>query len=213
MPKVEQSQPRVPPVKRLLDVVIALPALVILSPVMAVIAALIWITDGWPVVFRQERPGLKGKIFRIIKFRTMRQCCDPDGRPLPDGQRLLPLGKFLRSFSLDELPELINILKGEMSLVGPRPLLTAYLPRYSPEQARRHDVLPGLTGWAQINGRNILSWEERFDYDLWYVDHWSLWLDIKIIFLTVWKTLRREGINQPGQATMTEFMGSGEKNL
>lgn len=201
----------IPISKRLLDLIIAIPASLILLPVMALLAAIIWISDGWPVVFSQERPGLGGKIFRIYKFRTMRDLFSPDGKPLPDAQRISRLGRFLRSFSLDELPELYNILRGEMSLVGPRPLLTAYLPRYSPEQARRHEVLPGMTGWAQIHGRNILSWEERFKHDVWYVDHWSVWLDIKIIYLTVWKVLRREGISQPGQATMTEFMGSGER--
>lgn len=200
----------IPISKRLLDLIIAIPASLILLPVMALLAAIIWISDGWPVVFSQERPGLGGKIFRIYKFRTMRDLFSPDGKPLPDAQRISRLGRFLRSFSLDELPELYNILRGEMSLVGPRPLLTAYLPRYSPEQARRHEVLPGMTGWAQIHGRNILSWEERFRHDVWYVDHWSVWLDIKIIYLTIWKVLRREGISQPGQATMTEFMGPGE---
>jgi lipopolysaccharide/colanic/teichoic acid biosynthesis glycosyltransferase len=201
---------RVPFSKRLLDLIIAIPASLILLPVMAVLAVVIWISDGWPVVFSQERPGLGGKIFRIHKFRTMRDLFGPDGKALPDAQRVSRLGRFLRSFSLDELPELYNILRGEMSLVGPRPLLTAYLPRYSPEQARRHEVLPGLTGWAQIHGRNILSWEERFKHDVWYVDHRSVWLDIKIIYLTAWKVLRREGISQPGQVTMSEFMGSGE---
>ncbi len=201
---------RVPFSKRLLDLIIAIPAALGLLPVMAVLAIVIWVSDGWPVVFSQERPGLGGKIFRIYKFRTMRDLFRPDGSPLPDAQRISRLGRFLRSFSLDELPELYNVLRGEMSLVGPRPLLKAYLPRYSPEQARRHEVLPGLTGWAQIHGRNILSWEERFIHDVWYVDHRSVWLDIKIIYLTVWKVLRREGISQPGQVTMSEFMGSGE---
>jgi lipopolysaccharide/colanic/teichoic acid biosynthesis glycosyltransferase len=199
---------RVPFTKRLLDLIIAVPAALVLLPVMAVLAVVIWISDGWPVVFSQERPGLDGKIFRIYKFRTMRDIFGPEGSPLPDARRISRLGRFLRSFSLDELPELYNILRGEMSLVGPRPLLTAYLPRYSSEQARRHEVLPGLTGWAQINGRNILSWEERFKHDVWYVDHWSVWLDIQIIFRTFWKVIRREGISQPGQVTMSEFMGS-----
>jgi len=201
---------RVPFTKRLLDLIIAVPAALVLLPVMAVLAVIIWISDGWPVVFSQERPGLGGKIFRIYKFRTMRDLFGPEGSPLPDARRISRLGRFLRSFSLDELPELYNILRGEMSLVGPRPLLTAYLPRYSSEQARRHEVLPGLTGWAQINGRNILSWEERFKHDVWYVDHWSVWLDIQIIFRTFWKVIRREGISQPGQVTMSEFMGSGD---
>jgi sugar transferase EpsL len=162
-------------------------------------------------VFEQKRPGLGGKIFCIYKFRTMRNTRGPDGKLLPDHLRLSPLGKFLRSLSLDELPELTNILKGEMSVVGPRPLLVAYLPRYSAEQARRHNVLPGLTGWAQINGRNVLSWEDKFKFDVWYVDHWSIWLDIKIILLSFAVVGKRAGINQPGQATMTEFMGSENK--
>jgi sugar transferase EpsL len=205
------SEINVPISKRILDLVITIPAILVLSPVMVLIGAIILITDGWPVIFRQERPGLAGKIFKINKFRTMHHTLGADGLPLPDSQRISGLGKFLRSISLDELPELFNILKGEMSLVGPRPLLVAYLPRYSPEQARRHDVLPGLTGWAQINGRNILTWEEKFKLDVWYVDHWSIWLDIKILFLTFWKVIRREGISQPGQATAAEFMGS--KNI
>ena len=200
----------VPPAKRIFDLLLVVPGLILLSPLLGVIALLIRVTDGYPVFFRQERPGLRGQVFRLAKFRSMRHAVDRDGTPLPDEQRISKLGHFLRASSLDELPELWNILRGEMSLVGPRPLLTAYLPRYSAEQMRRHDVLPGLTGWAQINGRNALSWEDKFRLDVWYVDHWSLWLDMKILFLTVWKVIRREGISQPGQATMEEFKGNGD---
>jgi len=159
-------------------------------------------------LFTQDRPGLGGKAFRIFKFRTMTDARGVDGILLPDAERLTRFGRFLRSSSLDELPALINVLKGDMSLVGPRPLLMHYLDRYTPQQARRHEVRPGITGWAQINGRNAITWEEKFKLDVWYVDNRSLWLDIKIIYLTVWKILKREGINQPGQATMEEFRGS-----
>ena len=202
--------PRVPLRKRLFDLVLTLPALVVFSPVMAVTALAIWLLEGRPILFRQQRPGLGGKIFTVIKFRTMRSETSPDGRLLPDAARLSRLGRLLRATSLDELPELWNILRGEMSLVGPRPLLVAYLERYSPQQVRRHDVLPGLTGWAQINGRNTVSWDEKFRLDVWYVDHWSLRLDLKILWLTVWKVLKREGINQPGSDTAEEFMGPAE---
>lgn len=201
--------PGVPASKRIFDLVLTIPALVILSPLLALVAGLVWAFHGRPVLFRQARPGLRGEIFSIAKFRSMRGATDKNGQPLPDEQRLTKFGRFLRAASLDELPELWNIVRGEMSLVGPRPLLVAYLERYSPEQMRRHEVLPGLTGWAQVNGRNALSWEDKFLLDVWYVDHWSLWLDIKILFLTVWKTIRREGISQPGQATAREFRGSG----
>jgi sugar transferase EpsL len=193
--------------KRLFDLALTLPTLVILSPVMAVMALAIWLLEGRPIFFRQPRPGLGGKVFTVIKFRTMRSETSPNGRLLPDGERLSRLGRLLRTTSLDELPELWNILRGEMSLVGPRPLLVAYLERYSPEQARRHQVLPGLTGWAQVNGRNSVSWDEKFRLDVWYVDHWSLRLDLKILGLSVWKVLSREGINQPGSDTAEEFMG------
>jgi len=202
--------PRVPLRKRLFDLVLTVPALVVFSPVMAVTALAIWLLEGRPILFRQQRPGLGGKIFTVIKFRTMRSETSPDGRLLPDAARLSRLGRLLRATSLDELPELWNILRGEMSLVGPRPLLVAYLERYSPQQVRRHDVLPGLTGWAQINGRNTVSWDEKFRLDVWYVDHWSLRLDLKILWLTVWKVLKREGINQPGSDTAEEFMGPAE---
>ena len=194
--------------KRLFDLLAAALGLLVASPILLLTAALVRMFHGAPVLFRQQRPGYKGRLFSIYKFRTMTNARDKDGNLLPDSARLTPLGRFLRSSSLDELPELFNILRGEMSCVGPRPLLTQYLARYSPEQARRHDTLPGVTGWAQVNGRNALSWEEKFKLDVWYVDHWSFWLDIKILFLTLWKVFKREGISQPGHATMEEFMGS-----
>lgn len=200
----------VPVIKRLFDLCLAVPGLIVSLPIMAVIALALRIKAGSPVIFRQARPGLQGEIFTVYKFRTMSNLVDKDGKLLSDEQRLFPLGKFLRATSLDELPELFNILRGEMSLVGPRPLLIAYLDRYTPEQARRHDVLPGVTGWAQINGRNILTWEEKFCLDVWYVDHWSFWLDIKILWKTAGSVLRREGINQPGMATAEEFKGTGK---
>ena len=193
--------------KRFFDLLAATLSLLALSPVLLVTAALVGIFHGVPVLFRQQRPGYKGRPFYIYKFRTMTNARDKDGNLLPDSERLTPLGRFLRSSSLDELPEFFNILRGEMSLVGPRPLLTQYLARYSPEQARRHDVLPGLTGWAQINGRNTLTWEDKFKLDVWYVDNRSFWLDIKILLLTFWKVFKREGISQPGHATAEEFMG------
>jgi sugar transferase EpsL len=199
--------PRIPPGKRLFDLALCLPLLIVFSPVMAVVALVIWRMEGRPLLFRQPRPGLGGRIFTVYKFRTMRTAHDGSGVPLPDAQRLSGLGRFLRATSLDELPELWNVLLGQMSLVGPRPLLVSYLERYSPEQARRHEVLPGITGWAQVNGRNALSWEEKFRLDVWYVDHWSLGLDLKILFLTGWKVLKREGISQAGNATAEEFRG------
>lgn len=196
----------------MLDLTLTLPGLILISPLLLVIGLLIRWKMGRPVIFRQIRPGFHGQPFPIYKFRTMSEWVDPVGDPLPDEARLTSLGRALRSSSLDELPELLNVLRGEMSLVGPRPLLMRYLPRYSPEQARRHDVLPGLAGWAQVNGRNTLTWEDKFRFDLWYVDHWSLWLDIKILLRTMGMVLRREGINQPGQATMQEFMGNEKEN-
>ena len=202
------NSPALPVSKRIFDLCLTIPAVIVLSPILLIIALVVWIGLGSPVIFGQKRPGYKANIFTIYKFRTMRDVKSSDGRLLPDAERMTRLGKFLRSFSLDELPELINVLKGEMSIVGPRPLLIAYLDRYTPEQNRRHDVLPGITGWAQVNGRNALSWEEKFALDVWYVDHWSLWLDIKIIFMSVWKVLKRESINTPGQATSPEFMGT-----
>lgn len=193
--------------KSLLDLTLAGIALVLFSPLLTAIALFVRIKLGSPVLFRQQRPGLHGKPFTLLKFRTMNDARDPDGNLLPDEQRLTPFGQFLRRTSLDELPELFNVLRGEVSLVGPRPLLMRYLDRYTPEQMRRHEVKPGITGWAQVNGRNALSWEEKFALDVWYVDHLSFWLDLKIILLTIWKVLRREGISQDGFATMPEFMG------
>lgn len=196
-----------PFVKRLFDLVVASIALILLSPVILVVSILVAIQPGRPILFRQDRPGYLGEIFSIYKFRTMRVDRDSQGNLLSDDQRLTRLGRFLRSTSLDELPELINVLRGEMSIVGPRPLLVQYLPLYTPEQARRHLVLPGITGWAQVHGRNAITWQEKFALDVWYVDHWSVWLDLKIIALTVVKVLRREGISQPGQATSEPFRG------
>ena len=199
--------------KRLFDLLASALLLILLSPLLLILALLVRFKLGRPVLFSQERPGLRGHPFKLYKFRSMRDAYDDSGKPLPDEQRLTPFGRFLRSSSLDELPELFNVLKGEMSLVGPRPLLTTYLERYTPEQARRHEVLPGITGWAQVNGRNALSWEEKFELDVWYVDHQSLWLDIKILFITLWKALKREGINAPGSATAPEFMGTSKPSF
>lgn len=198
--------------KRFFDLLVSLLLILILSPLMLVIAVLVRINLGRPVLFSQQRPGLHGKLFRIYKFRTMRDLYGPDAHLLPDGERLTPFGRFLRASSMDELPELFNVVKGEMSLVGPRPLLPAYLDRYTPEQARRHDVLPGITGWAQVNGRNALSWEDKFKLDVWYVDHQTFWLDLKILLITLWKAIKREGISMPGSATAPEFMGSSKNN-
>lgn len=194
--------------KRVFDIVVSAVALTVLAPVMGLIALAVWRTMGCPVLFRQARPGLHGKPFVMYKFRTMRDLRDAEGNLLPDEARLTPFGRWLRTTSLDELPELVNVLRGEMSLVGPRPLLMEYLDRYTPEQARRHEVKPGITGWAQIHGRNNLSWDERFKLDVWYVDNWSLWLDVKILWRTLWMVLRREGISAQGHATMPEFRGS-----
>lgn len=195
--------------KRLFDWIVTLIGMVIALPVMGIVALLVRLKLGKPVLFEQERPGLGGEIFTLRKFRSMRDAADKDGNPLPDEARLTPFGKKLRSTSLDELPELFAVLSGKMSLVGPRPLLVRYLERYTPEQMRRHEMKPGITGWAQVNGRNALSWEEKFALDVWYVDHWSFWLDIKILWMTVWNVLRREGISGGGEATMSEFMGEG----
>ena len=201
--------PRTSPVgKRIMDIALSVMLLILLSPVLLIISILVAWQHGFPILFRQERPGFHGEIFSINKFRTMRDLVDPEGKLLPDADRLTKLGRFLRSSSLDELPELVNVLKGDMSLVGPRPLLIAYLPLYNAEQLRRHDVLPGITGWAQVHGRNVLTWQEKFDLDIWYVDHLSLWLDIKIIGMTIVKVLKREGISQPGQATAELFTGN-----
>ncbi len=187
---------------------ITIPLLIVLSPILLALGLIVRWKLGAPVLFKQQRPGLRGQPFHVYKFRTMRFLHGPNGELLPDEARMTAFGRFLRSFSLDELPELWNVLQGEMSLVGPRPLLMQYLARYTPYQARRHEVLPGITGWAQIHGRNILDWEEKFELDVWYVDHWSTWLDVKILLRTIWKIIRREGINQPGHTTAPEFMGS-----
>ncbi|HQN05015.1 MAG TPA: sugar transferase [Anaerolineaceae bacterium] len=201
----------IPVSKRICDLVLTLLGLVILSPFLVILIVLVWVNHGKPVFFRQVRPGYKAQPFRIFKFRTMRDLYGSDGNLLPDAERLTPFGRFMRSFSLDELPELLNVLLGDMSLVGPRPLLMSYLPRYSAEQMRRHDVIPGMTGWAQVNGRNVLSWPKRLQMDVWYVDNWSFWLDVKILFMTVIKVLKKEGISEPGQATVSEFMGTEEQ--
>jgi lipopolysaccharide/colanic/teichoic acid biosynthesis glycosyltransferase len=198
----------IPPSKRILDLVLTILILILFTPVMGLIALLVRIFHGRPVLFRHERPGYGNQLFTMYKFRTMTDSHDSQGNLLPDSERLTRLGRILRSTSLDELPEIYNVLRGEMSLVGPRPLLVQYLQRYSPEQARRQNTLPGMTGWAQINGRNNVSWEDKFALDVWYVDNRSLWLDIKILLATPWKVIRREGINQPGNATAMEFMGS-----
>ena len=195
-------------IKRLFDIVASVLGLLVLSPVIIIVAWQIRKKLGSPVLFRQVRPGRDGKPFEMVKFRTMRDAADEQGNPLPDSERLTPFGQFLRSTSLDELPELWNVLKGDMSLVGPRPLLMEYLPLYNAEQYRRHQARPGVTGWAQINGRNALSWEEKFRLDVWYVDNQSLWLDIKILFLTVKKVLVRDGISAAGEVTMTKFTGT-----
>ncbi|HBN9711330.1 sugar transferase [Pseudomonas aeruginosa] len=195
-------------IKRLFDIVASLLGLILLSPVILLVAWQIRRKLGKPVLFRQVRPGIGGHPFEMIKFRTMRDAVDENGNVLPDAERMTPFGNFLRSTSLDELPELWNVLKGDMSLVGPRPLLMEYLPLYSVEQYRRHELRPGVTGWAQVNGRNALSWEEKFELDVWYVDNRSFWLDLKIILLTLKKVFVREGISADGEATMSKFTGS-----
>jgi len=194
--------------KRLFDMISSFLGLLLLSPVILLVAWKISRKLGSPVLFRQVRPGKDGKPFEMVKFRTMLDAVDSNGQPLPDEERMTPFGSFLRSSSLDELPELWNVLKGNMSLVGPRPLLMEYLPLYSEEQYRRHEARPGVTGWAQINGRNAISWEDKFKLDVWYVDNRSFWLDIKIIFLTIKKVLVRDGISADGEATMTKFTGT-----
>ena len=197
-------------VKRLLDLVLSAVALLLLSPVILLVAILVRCNLGAPVIFCQERPGKDEEIFKLYKFRSMTDACDAYGELLPDELRLTRFGRFLRSTSLDELPELWNIFKGDMSIVGPRPLLVKYLPLYNEEQRHRHDVTPGLTGWAQVHGRNLCSWEEKFDYDIWYVDHVSFILDLQIIFLTVKSVLKREGISSEDSPTMEEFTGTKE---
>jgi sugar transferase EpsL len=195
-------------IKGVADRLIAGLILLLVFPVILGVAIAILCLLGRPIIFTQPRPGQGGKVFRFYKFRTMTSACDPAGNLLPDDQRLTPFGLFLRQTSLDELPQLLNILRGEMSFVGPRPLLVKYLDRYSPQQARRHEVKPGITGLAQVNGRNAISWEEKFDLDVWYIDHWSLGLDLKILMLTAWKVLQQDGIIQDGYTTSEEFMGS-----
>ena len=195
-------------VKRIFDILFALIGLILLSPIFLICAILIRINLGSPIFFKQKRIGKENKEFEMIKFRTMKNAFDKKGKALPDSERMTKLGKILRSLSLDELPEFINILKGDMSLIGPRPLLVEYLPLYNKEQIKRHNVTPGLTGWAQVNGRNNLKWSEKFELDVWYVENWSLWIDIKIFFMTFYKVFKREGINQEGQETMEFFNGS-----
>jgi sugar transferase EpsL len=194
--------------KRGLDVVVSVFGLVLLSPVLVCVGVLVWLQIGRPILFRQQRPGYKSVPFLTLKFRSMTEGCDRQGRLLPDGERITRLGALLRRASLDELPQLWNVLRGDMSLVGPRPLLMRYLDRYTPQQARRHSVLPGITGWTQVNGRNDLPWEQKLALDVWYVDHWSLSLDLRILGVTVWKVLKGEGIAAEGSATMPEFMGT-----
>jgi len=199
-------------IKRLFDFIVALCALMVLSPVLVVVAVLVRIKLGTPVLFCQQRPGLGCKLFTLYKFRTMLgQTHDENGTPLADDQRLTPFGLWLRATSLDELPELLNVLAGDLSLVGPRPLMVKYLPRYTPQQNRRHEVKPGITGWAQVNGRNNMTWEQKFDYDVWYVDHQSFWLDIKILILTAWQVICRKDIAKDGHATVDEFFGTEKK--
>lgn len=195
--------------KRVMDVILGGVALLLLTPVLLAVGLIVRISMGSPVLFRQTRPGLNGRPFTLYKFRTMRDATDSSGRLLPDAERLTGVGQFLRATSLDELPELWNVLRGEMSLVGPRPLLVEYLDLYTPTEARRHLVRPGITGWAQVNGRNTLGWKARLKSDVWYVDHRTLRLDLWILVLTVWKVLAREGVSEEGQATMTPFRGSG----
>lgn len=199
-------------IKRLLDIIIASIALILLSPLYAFVSYKVKKNLGSPVLFRQVRPGLHGKPFEMIKFRTMKDAVDEQGNPLPDSERLTPFGQMLRSTSLDEMPELWNVIKGDMSIVGPRPLLMEYLPLYSPEQAKRHDVRPGMTGHAQVNGRNAIGWEEKFKLDTWYVENQSIWLDFKIMFKTVHKVLAKDDISAEGEATMTRFTGSQHKD-
>ncbi|MGN7834220.1 sugar transferase [Acinetobacter sp. 22323] len=199
--------------KRLLDIIIASIALILLSPLYALVAYKVKKNLGSPVLFRQVRPGLHGKPFEMIKFRTMKDAVDEQGNPLPDSERLTPFGQMLRSTSLDEMPELWNVIKGDMSIVGPRPLLMEYLPLYSTEQAKRHDVRPGMTGHAQVNGRNAIGWEEKFKLDTWYVENQSIWLDFKIMFKTVHKVLAKDDISAEGEATMTKFTGTKTDNL
>ncbi len=199
-------------IKRLFDIFVSVTGLLLLSPIIIFIFWQIRRKLGSPAFFRQKRPGKNGKPFELIKFRTMRDVLDTEGKPLPDSERITPFGSFLRATSVDELPELVNVIKGDMSLVGPRPLLMEYLPLYSKEQYRRHEVKPGITGWAQVNGRNALSWEERFEHDIWYVDNRSFLLDLKILAMTIKKVFLREGISESGEVTMTKFTGNKKCN-
>jgi lipopolysaccharide/colanic/teichoic acid biosynthesis glycosyltransferase len=199
-------------IKRLFDIISSAAGLIAISPLLVVLAVLVRLKLGSPILFRQQRPGLGGKAFVIYKFHTMTDQRDTSGNLLPDEQRLPAFGRFLRSTSFDELPELFNVLKGDMSIVGPRPLMMKYLDRYSPQQARRHEVKPGITGWAQINGRNAISWEDKFKFDVWYVDNWTFWLDMKIILKSIWMVIAREGITQQGRATTDEFMGTPQND-
>ena len=199
-------------IKRIFDFTAALGGLILISPMLLAIALLVRWRIGSPVFFRQSRPGLNSQPFQLLKFRTMADTRDENGELLPDSERLTPLGRFLRSTSLDELPELLNVLKGDMSLVGPRPLLMQYLPRYNATQARRHEVRPGITGWAQINGRNAMTWCQKFDHDVWYVDHRTFMLDLKILLITLWQVIRRQDISADNHATMPEFKGNDPDN-
>ncbi len=202
------SSRRSPRSKQLFDFLAAFLGLIFFFPILLIITFLVRILHGTPILFKQQRPGYKGIPFFIYKFRTMNERRAPDGSLLPDAERLTQFGRFLRASSLDELPELFNVLRGEMSIIGPRPLMMQYLPLYNDEQMRRHDMLPGITGWAQVNGRNNISWQEKFRLDVWYVDNWSFWLDIKILWMTLWKVFKREGISQEGEATVELFRGN-----
>jgi len=198
-------------IKRVFDIILSLLLILIFSPIIVIVSIFIYFTMGEPILFRQIRPGLNEKLFTIYKFRTMNNKRDKNGDLLPDKDRLSKIGKIIRSTSLDELPQLFNVLKGDMSFVGPRPLLEEYLPLYNEEQKRRHSVIPGITGWAQVNGRNAISWEDKFKYDVWYVDNQSFWLDMKILLMTFLKVIKRDGISQNGQATIEKFRGNIEK--
>jgi lipopolysaccharide/colanic/teichoic acid biosynthesis glycosyltransferase len=213
MRKSLARQLKVNGVKRVLDITSSLLLLAICAPLMALTALSVRLTMGSPILLRQTRPGLSGHPFTFLKFRSMTEACDADGKPLPDAQRLTPFGHWLRGSSLDELPQLINVLRGDMSLVGPRPLLMEYLPLYSPYQARRHEVRPGITGWAQVNGRNAIAWEEKFEYDVWYVEHQSFLLDMRILFMTFLRLFQRADVSHGGHATMPRFTGSGQHEV
>jgi len=208
---MKRNRKSTPLIKRVFDILFSLIVVIILSPVFIVVSIVLVISDGFPLFFTQIRPGKNGNLFKLHKFRTMKVVRNRNDELSADGDRITKFGNFLRRTSLDELPELFNVMKGEMSIVGPRPLLMQYLGRYSDEQSRRHEVLPGITGWAQINGRNAISWEEKFRLDVWYVDNWTFWMDFRIIFQTIWKVIKGEGISQPGRATMDEFMGNSDK--